>query len=138
MSHFWYSKKLKEQIFVDKAFHILYNIFANKNKCSFFAWRFKMSGNFVILTVLEIIIATALIIGLFNEGRLADFEEKMFKKIKCLLFGRKIKCVSKNVNSCRKIKASASHSGRRCAWKMKFFLFINDWSIFYKNICFIA
>ena len=53
-----------------------------------------MSGNFVILTVLEIIIATALIIGLFNEGRLADFEEKMFKKIKCLLFGRKIKCVS--------------------------------------------
>ena len=41
-----------------------------------------MSGNFIILTIFEVIIAAALIIGLFNERKLADFEEMMFKRIK--------------------------------------------------------
>lgn len=74
-----------------------------------------MSGNFIILTIFEVIIAAALIIGLFNEGRLADFEEMMFKKIKCLFCKGKRQNAPKKISSCRRIKASANHSGRRCA-----------------------
>lgn len=36
----------------------------------------------IIQTLIEILIATALIIGFFNEGKIADFEQKIFNKFK--------------------------------------------------------
>ena len=74
-----------------------------------------MSGNFMILTIFEIIIAAALIIGLFNEGRLADFEEMMFKKIKRLFCKGKGKNAPEKINGGRRTKTSANHPDRRCA-----------------------
>jgi hypothetical protein len=41
-----------------------------------------MTTPYAIQTALEIIIATALIIGLFNEEKIADFEKKILNKIK--------------------------------------------------------
>ena len=74
-----------------------------------------MSGSFTVLTIFEIIIAAALIIGLFNEGKLADFEESLFKKIKRLFCKGKGNDISKKVSGCRRMKPSAGHSGRKCA-----------------------
>ena len=36
----------------------------------------------IIQTLIEILIATALIIGLFNESKIAHFEQKIFSKFK--------------------------------------------------------
>lgn len=74
-----------------------------------------MSGNFIILTIFEVIIAAALIIGLFNERRLADFEEIMFKKIKHFFCKGKVKNTPKKISSCRRTKTSANRPDRRCA-----------------------
>ena len=41
-----------------------------------------MSTAHTIQTALEILIASALIVGLFNESRLAKFERKMLSKFK--------------------------------------------------------
>ena len=41
-----------------------------------------MSTQHLIQTIFEILIATFLIWGLFNEDIIADFEERLFKKIK--------------------------------------------------------
>ena len=73
-----------------------------------------MSGNFIILTIFEVIVAALLIIGLFNEGRLADFEEMMFKKIKRLFCKGKRQNAPKKISSCRRIKASANQQRNRC------------------------
>ena len=44
-----------------------------------------MSTQHLIQTIFEILIATFLIWGLFNEDIIADFEERLFKKMKpCL------------------------------------------------------
>lgn len=41
-----------------------------------------MSTAHAIQTALEIIVASALIVGLFNENKLAAFEQKIIQKIK--------------------------------------------------------
>lgn len=74
-----------------------------------------MSGNFIILTIFEVIIAALLIIGLFNERKLADFEEMMFKRIKHFFCKDKGKNAPKKISSCRRIKTPSGHSRRRCA-----------------------
>lgn len=41
-----------------------------------------MTTPYTIQTILEFLIAGALIIGFFNESKIADFEKKIFNKIK--------------------------------------------------------
>ncbi len=72
-----------------------------------------MSGSFVILTVFEILAAALLIVGLFKEDALADFEEKAVRVIKRMFrAGRR----SKNNRLRYYSKNQKPHqSSKRCA-----------------------
>lgn len=64
----------------------------------------KMSLLYTLSTIIEIAVGGFIIWGLFNEGKIADFEQKGFKKVKARL--------SKQQSSVVSIKTSGS---RHCA-----------------------